>query len=222
MTLKTSARRNEAYRPGETAILFVDMQKIFCTPGADPHSPELDAKHYYHRQLKSTVIPNQTKLIQAARACGVQVLHTIIEALTKDCRDCSLDHKLSNLMIPKGLPEGQPIDVLTPIDNEIMLPKTSSGVFNSTNIDYVLKNLGIRYLAVTGVVTDQCVDMAVRDAADRGYLVTCISDACATYTQARHDNALKAFGGYCWTADTAEVVRRFEALAPRKSKRKAA
>ena len=52
-----------------------------------------------------------------------------------------------------------------------MLPKTSSGVFNSTNIDYVLRNLGIRYLIVAGVVTDQCVDMAVRDAADRGYLV---------------------------------------------------
>ena len=56
-----------------------------------------------------------------------------------------------------------------------MLPKTSSGVFNSTNIDYVLQNLGIRYLIVAGVVTDQCVDMAVRDAADRGYLVSCVA-----------------------------------------------
>jgi nicotinamidase-related amidase len=198
------------------------MQKIFCTPGADPHAPELDAKHYYYRRLESTVIPNQARLIKSARASGVQVLHTIIEALTKDCRDCSLDHKLSNLMIPKGLPEAQPIDELTPIDNEIVLPKTSSGAFNSTNIDYVLKNLGIRYLIVAGVVTDQCVDMAVRDGADRGYLVTCVKDACATYSEARHENALKAFGGYCWVADTAEVVRRFEALTPRKGKRTAA
>ena len=222
MPLKISARRDEPYRPGETAILFVDMQKVFCTPGGDPHHPELDASHYYHRTLQSTVIPNQSRLIKAARASGVQVLHTIIEALTKDCRDCSLDHKLSNLMIPKGLPEGQPIDELTPIDNEIMLPKTSSGVFNSTNIDYVLKNLGIRYLVVAGVVTDQCVDMAVRDGADRGYLVTCVSDACATYTQARHDTALKAFGGYCWITDTAEVVRRFAALASAQSAGQAA
>ena len=64
--------------------------------------------------------------------------------------------------------------------------------------------------------------MAVRDGADRGYLVTCVRDACATYTEARHENALKAFGGYCWVADTAEVVGRFQSLAPRKGKRKAA
>jgi nicotinamidase-related amidase len=63
MSLNITARRNEAYRPGETAILFVDMQKIFCTPGSDPQHPELNAKHYYHRQLESTVIPNQSRLI---------------------------------------------------------------------------------------------------------------------------------------------------------------
>jgi len=93
-----------------------------------------------------------------------------------------------------------------------MLPKTSSGIFNSTNVDYLLKNLGIRYLVVVGVLTDQCVDMTVRDGADRGYLVTCVSDACATVTQERHDIALKAFGGYCWVADTDTVVDRFNAL----------
>jgi nicotinamidase-related amidase len=96
-----------------------------------------------------------------------------------------------------------------------MLPKTSSGVFNSTNIDYVLKNLGIRYLVIAGIMTDQCVDMAVRDAADRGYLVTCVSDACAAATHARHDTALGAFGGYCWIADTETVAARFEALGSR-------
>jgi nicotinamidase-related amidase len=88
-----------------------------------------------------------------------------------------------------------------------VLPKSSSGVFNSTVIDYVLRNMGIRYLVVAGVVTDQCVDMAVRDAADRGYLVSLPEDACATYTQERHDAALRAFGGYCWISDTAAVLR---------------
>ena len=153
------------------------------------------------------------RILAAARANGVQVLHTIIEALTEDCRDASLDHKLSNLLVPKGHPLAPPIDELAPIRNEIVLPKTSSGVFNSTNIDYVLRNLGIRYLIVAGVVTDQCVDMAVRDAADRGYLVSVPGDACATYTQERHDNALKAYGGYCWVTDTDTVVSRIEAIA---------
>ncbi|WP_426789074.1 isochorismatase family cysteine hydrolase, partial [Xanthomonas campestris] len=76
-----------------------------------------------------------------------------------------------------------------------MLPKTSSGVFNSTNIDYVLRNLQTRHLIIAGIVTDQCVDMAVRDAADRGYLVTLVEDACATYTAERHHACLNAIKG---------------------------
>jgi nicotinamidase-related amidase len=151
-------------------------------------------------------------LLAAARANGVEVLHTIIQSLTEDGRDCSLDHKMTPIHVAPSRPEGLPVPSLMPVRDEIMLPKTSSGVFNSTNIDYVLKNLNVRYLIITGIMTDQCVDMAVRDAADRGYLVTCVSDACASATPERHDGALKAFGGYCWQADTQTVVERFNQM----------
>lgn len=211
MTAKTD-KREVNYRMSETAVLYVDVQKMYCTPRLDPGHPELDEAHYYHHRLKELVIPNQVRILHASRGKGVQVIHTIIEALTEDCRDASLDHKMSGLLVPKGHPLAQPLDALKPIANEIILPKTSSGVFNSTNIDYVLRNLGVCYLIVAGVVTDQCVDMAVRDAADRGYMVTLVSDACATYTQERHDAALRAFGGYCWVTDTDTVVSRLNAM----------
>ena len=204
--------RATTYGARDTAVLFVDMQKIFCTPGADPGHPGMGADHPYHQRLQGIVIPNQRRILAAARAAKVQVLHTIIQALTEDGRDISLDHRLSGLMVPKSHPLGGVIDDLAPITNEIVLPKTSSGVFNSTSIDYVLRNLGVARLIVAGVVTDQCVDMAVRDAADRGYLVTLPQDACATYTQARHDAALRAFGGYAWVTDTATVVAGLNAL----------
>ncbi len=74
-----------------------------------------------------------------------------------------------------------------------MLPKTSSGVFNSTNIEYLLRNMDIETLVVTGFLTDQCVDHTIRDAADRGFYPICVADVCATHSQPRHDNALKAF-----------------------------
>ena len=210
--MKGANPRATTYSAGDTALLFVDMQTIFCTPGADPGHPEMDADHPYHRRLRDVVIPNQRRILVAARAAKVQVLHTIIQALTEDGRDISLDHRLSGLMVPKSHPLGGVIDDLAPIQNEIVLPKTSSGVFNSTNIDYVLRNLGIRRLIVAGVVTDQCVDMAVRDTADRGYLVTLPEDACATYTQVRHDAALGAFGGYAWVTDTATVLAGLAAI----------
>ncbi len=205
-------KRDEPFRRGETALLLVDMQRIWLEPGADPDHPELGPDHYFYRQTASETVPNQERLLKAARANGVEVLHTIIQSLTEDGRDRSLDHKLTPIHIPPSLPEGLPIAPLAPVGDEIMLPKTSSGIFNSTNVDYLLKNLGIRYLIVVGVLTDQCVDMTVRDAADRGYLVTCVSDACATRTQERHDIALKAFGGYCWVTDTDTAVARIEAM----------
>ncbi|NRQ18781.1 isochorismatase family cysteine hydrolase [Ensifer sesbaniae] len=204
-------RRDSAYEAGRTSLLFVDMQRIWCEPNLDPTHPQ-DADSYYHRRLRQTVIPNQVRILEAARKAGCEVLHTIIESLTLDGRDRSLDHKLSDMHVPKGAPEGQVIPELAPVDNEIVLPKTSSGVFNSTNIDYILRNLNTRYLIIAGVITDQCVDMAVRDAADRGYLVTVVNDACATYSEQRHDAALRAYAGYCWTTDTDTVVSRLNGL----------
>ena len=205
-------QRSEAFRAGETALLLVDMQRVWLEPGADPSHPERGPDHYFYRQTGGQTIPNQARLLKAARANGVEVIHTIIQSLTEDGRDRSLDHKMTPIHIAPSLPEGLPVPALVPSGDEIMLPKTSSGVFNSTNIDYVLKNLGIRYLIVVGIMTDQCVDMAVRDGADRGYLVTCVSDACAAATQERHEIALKAFGGYCWVTDTDTVIARIEAL----------
>jgi nicotinamidase-related amidase len=213
--IQSLPRRDDPFRPGETALLLVDMQRIWLEPGADPSHPERGPDHYFYRQTSAETIPNQERLLKAARANGVEVIHTIIQSLTEDGRDRSLDHKLTPIHIPPSLPEGLPVPSLAPAGDEIMLPKTSSGVFNSTNIDYVLKNLGVRYLVVVGIMTDQCVDMAVRDAADRGYLVTCVSDACAAATQERHETALKAFGGYCWVSDTNTVVERIEAMGQR-------
>jgi len=208
----SSPRRDAPYRAGETALLLVDMQRIWLEPGLDPAHSERGPEHYFYRETSSRTIPHQAGLLAAARANGVEVIHTIIQSLTKDGRDRSLDHKMTPIHVPPHRPEGLPVPALAPVEDEILLPKTSSGVFNSTNIDYILKNLGIRYLVVAGIMTDQCVDMAVRDAADRGYLVTCVSDACAAATKERHDNALRAFGGYCWVANTSTVAARFNAL----------
>lgn len=208
----TLPSRDGPFAQGQTALLLVDMQRVWLTPGADPDHPERGPDHYFYRQTAAHTVPNAQRLLRAARENGIEVLHTIIQSLTEDGRDRSLDHKLTPIHIPPSSPDGMPIASLSPVGDEILLPKTSSGIFNSTNIDYVLRNLGIRYLIVCGIMTDQCVDMTVRDAADRGYIVACVSDACAAATQERHDAALRAFGGYCWVTDTDTVVERFETM----------
>jgi ureidoacrylate peracid hydrolase len=69
----------------------------------------------------------------------------------------------------------QVLDCLKPGEDEIILPKTSADVFSSTNIDYLLRCLGVKYLLLAGCVTDQCVESAVRHACDLGYLVTLVT-----------------------------------------------
>jgi nicotinamidase-related amidase len=199
--------RDLPFPKDSTALLFVDMQEIWVRPGLDPHVDAATGEYLYSR-LKKTVLPNQQRLLQAFRNARQNVLHTIIESLTEDGRDRSLDHKLSDLHLPKGHPHARVIKELSPLNNEIVLPKTSSGVFNSTSIDYVLRNLGAERLVICGLVTDQCVDMAVRDAADRGYLVTLVDDACATYNEERHQACLDAIAGYCHVTDTDATLMR--------------
>ena len=199
-------KRTSPFLKNKTAILTVDMQKEYCIPGRDPSHPELDSKSFFHSELRNLVIPNQVKIISLARKLNIEVMHTVIESLTQDGRDRSIDHRLSGMNVPKGAEGAEVIDEIRPVVDEIIIPKTSSGVFNSTNIDYVLRNLDIRFLIIFGIVTDQCVDMAVRDAADRGYLVTMVSDASTTTTSERHKNALNAFSGYCRIMSTNDLL----------------
>jgi ureidoacrylate peracid hydrolase len=130
----------------------------------------------------------------------------VIESLTRDGRDRSLDYKITGFHVPKGHSDGKVIDAIAPGEDEIVLPKSSSSVFVSTHIDYILRNLGVTQLVLCGCLTDQCVESAVRDACDLGYLVTLVPDACATYTPERHDFSLRAIKGYCRQVDTAALI----------------
>ena len=91
------------------------------------------------------------------------------------------------------------------------LSKTSSNVFVSTSIDYLLRNMGKRQLVVAGFITDQCVSSAVRDACDLGYLVTLVTDACASYTPERHGQALEELKGYCRRLTTDALCAELDA-----------
>lgn len=192
--------RNRPFDPARTCLLLVDTQNCVWNPEVAKGLPEFDS------HVRETVLPNLQDLVAGCRAAGVEVMYTVMENLTRDGRDRSLDYKLSNFFIAKGSWEAKVFDALAPGDDDIVLPKTSSGVFNSTNIEYLLRNIGIDTLIVTGFLTDQCVDHTLRDAADRGFYPICASDACATHTPERHRNALSAFSGYCRTLSTREIL----------------
>ena len=117
-------------------------------------------------------------------------MYTTKEGLTLDGRNRSLDYKITGFHVANGSWDGQIIDQIAPHGDEIILAKTSSSVFISTNINYVLSNLCVKQLVSSGLVTDQCIESASRDACDLGYLVTHVHDACLSYSQARYDRSL--------------------------------
>ncbi|MGC1519919.1 MAG: isochorismatase family cysteine hydrolase [Steroidobacteraceae bacterium] len=203
--------------PAHTALLFVDVQKYNCTwDGAEYAQLSAAEKQerfaYFFRNLQSTALPNMVRLQQACRRAGIEVTYTVIESMTADGRDRSLDYKITGFNVPKGSADAQMVDELKPTDDEMVFRKTSSSVFISTNIDYVLRNLGTKYLIIAGCLTDQCVDSAVRDACDFGYLVTVPTDACATLSAERHDWSLRNNRGYCRQITTGALLEEIARL----------
>ncbi|ELU11459.1 hypothetical protein CAPTEDRAFT_221600 [Capitella teleta] len=202
--------RNGPIPGGRTALIIIDMQHYCATPGRGLHA-NVSADHhdyeYFFSRLASTTIPGIQRLLAAFRSKKADVIFTYIESLTNDCRDQSLDYKLSGFGVPKGHPDAAVLDDLKPRDDEIQIPKTSCSVFISTNIAYVLRNLGVSNVVITGILTNQCVESAVRDAADTGFIVTVPEDACAAQRDSDHEQSLKNLRGFARVCTSEELVQ---------------
>ncbi len=197
--------------PHRAALLFIDVQNFSAHRNGSEFkglSDTLFAEQYawFFHQLEHDTLPKMVRVQSLCRRAGVEVMHTVIENLTRDGRDRSLDYRITGFNVPKGSWDAQVLDPVKPVADEMVFSKTASNVFISTNIDYVLRNMAIRQLIIGGIITDQCVSSAVRQACDLGYLVTLVSDACTTYSQARQTDALSSLSGYCQQLTTDQLA----------------
>ena len=72
---------------------------------------------------------------------------------------------------------------VSPVAGETVIEKNFPNSFRNTPLQKRLEELAVRELVVAGMMTHMCVDATVRQAADLGYKVTLLGDACATRTQ---------------------------------------
>jgi len=200
-----------------SALLVVDMQYL------DAHKDYgifLNARNKgvreamnYYRDRLGLIVPNIARLQKAFRRKRMEVIQTKIASLTLDGRERSKGHRDKGIFAPKGSKDAEILKELRPMENEIVLPKTASGVFNSTAIDQILRNLGVENLVVTGVVTNNCVENAVRDACDRGFAVILVEDGCAAVTEEIHLAAIRAMRDhFAKIKTTAEVIKMLQAI----------
>jgi ureidoacrylate peracid hydrolase len=212
-----SKREDFLLVPRLSALLIIDVQKYISQPN---HS-----EPYFSNESLPRGLNNIGKLSQAFRVMrddttrgkktGCEVIWAYLQSKTTDGRDISVDYRLSGPLlanIPKaGISFNDMfLDNLRPDlrtgKGDILLSKTSCSVFQSTNLDYLLRNLGVEQLVVVGQLTDQCVESAVRDAADLGYFVTVVIDACIAKSADAHQKGLDSMACFARIVDSCQVV----------------
>jgi len=146
---------------GNPALLIIDMQYDFLDGTFITVSPNL--------------IPNTRKLLESARSVGIPVIHT------KEChRPGRVDMGIHELKHPTHCVEGtkgiEIVDELTPIIAEYIIPKRRWNSFLGTDLDILLKNLGVDTLIVCGVVASYCVLFTAAEAHQRDFHVRLVED----------------------------------------------
>jgi nicotinamidase-related amidase len=201
-----------------TALLCVDIQYVDAHPdfGLGAKAKELGIAQfldYYWERVENVVIPNVKRLQTAAREQGIEVIHVRVASTTADGRDSTLRYKALGLRTPRDTKEAQFLEEVGPEGDELVISKTTSSAFNSTNIDRLLRNLGIRNLIVTGVVTNGCVESTTRSAAELDYGTIVVEDATAAMAPQLHEHSILSMSYKdAVIHSTDEVLAMLEAL----------
>lgn len=185
--------------PARAVLVVVDMQ--YATGhrrgalGRRMLREGSNATSYRFERIENLVVPNIQRLLAGFRAARAEVLYLTVGAGRPDIADApphmaKLFRDLDNY---EGSPEHEIVDELKPEPGETVLNKTSIGAFASTGIDHYLRALGRDQLYMTGVSTNMCVETTAREAADRGYLVTLVEDACGATREALHHGTMENF-----------------------------
>jgi ureidoacrylate peracid hydrolase len=202
--------------PRETALIVVDMQNAYASPGGylDLAGFDIDGA--------AGVIERISLLVDAARKAGMTVVFfqngwdkDYVEAggpgspnwwksnALKTMRDRP---ELEGQLLAKGGWDYQLVDALAPQPGDILIQKPRYSAFYNTNLDSVLRARGIKTLAYCGIATNVCVESTLRDGYHLEYFSVLVEDAChQAGPREMHDAAVynveKFFG---WVSNTAD------------------
>lgn len=216
--------------PGQTAVVVVDMQNDFGAQGGLFDRAGVDIT-----PIRAVVAPI-ARVLSAARRAGLPVIYLTME-FRPDLSDLggpdapnAIKHRLFGVGQASTAPDGsagrflvrgtwntQIVEELTPQDGDIVVSKQCFSGFYGTELDTILKTLGVKNLVLTGCTTSVCVESTLRDAAFRDYRCVLLADCTAEpigahLPRSNHEATLLVtemlFG---WVADAAAFV---EAFAP--------
>jgi ureidoacrylate peracid hydrolase len=175
----------------KTAVVLVEYQNDFTTD-----------KGVLHAAVKETMdatgmLANTAKVVEAARAAGVTVVHAPIQFAAgygelTDHPYGILKGVVDTNAFVKGSWGAEIVDDVKPQEGDIVLEgKRGLDAFASTNLDFILRSKGISKIALSGFLTNCCVESTMRSAYERGYEVVTLTDCVAATSPEEHENAIK-------------------------------
>ncbi|MBI3078617.1 MAG: cysteine hydrolase [Deltaproteobacteria bacterium] len=206
------------------ALLVIDMQHDFCSPGGFLSSRGADVS-----RMRMPIAPLR-RVLATCRAAGLTIIHTR-EGHRPDLADCPPSKLLKSRKAGRGIGDEGPlgrvlvrgsrshaiIEELAPAPDEIVVDKPGKGAFFATDLDLILRTKAITHLIIGGVSTNVCVQSTAREAADRGYWNLVLEDCCAAALPELHRYSIEMIkygGGIFGCVSTAEAFVGALAAAP--------
>jgi nicotinamidase-related amidase len=203
----------EIVDPTHAALLVVDMQRDFCTPGwaFDQLGADLSTypatidriaglvasareAHVLVVFIQMTVLPNRRSESPAQIRFNLRLHRTKHD--DEEPLSYTLDGSIGQEFVP-GLEPG-------PAD--LVVKKYRSSGFWGTNLDMLLRSSGVKSVVVTGCTTEGCVESTARDAMFNDYYVVVVTDAVASDDPAQHDASMLLMS-HRFDLATAEEIR---------------
>lgn len=174
-----------------TALLVIDLQNEY-RPGAAWPVIGYDA-----------VLANAARLIEAARAAGVPVIHAQAWVKPEERRTYARQEEILTEEFRSAVAGSEGADIcaeVAALPSDIVIHKHWPSAFRRTDLSKRLADLKIENLIVAGVLTDSCVTESVFDAVYQGFRVWLVKEACGSMSEAMHrtgmlDMANRLYGG---------------------------
>lgn len=178
------------------ALVVIDLQYLTASRECGAFKKVTDGGfgaegEYAISRLEQTVVPNVARLAKAMRAKNLPVIFAGVGSLKGDGSDQTERHRKQGLTVALDERPAQILEGLGVEKTDLIITKSGSGCFTSTNLDHMLRNMGIRDVILTGIWTNSCVETTARHAGDLDYRAVIVEDCCAAMTEKLHTHALE-------------------------------
>jgi nicotinamidase-related amidase len=184
----------------DSVLLVVDMQYASASRTAGlgrvlAEQGRTEEGAYRFDEIEQRVTPAIVRLLSGYRGAGARVAYAAMASDHTDLHDMPpylrpFARLTGNL---PGSREQEILDELAPGPTELVFRKTTSSAFASTTLRERLQEWRVRSLVLAGVSTSTCVESTARDAADYGFDVVLVADACTAARPELHEAALDNF-----------------------------